>query len=432
MRLHVDDHLRVTDLHEILHVPMRPEGRAAVEARLVAARILHRRLAHRHHQRHEDRLGRVGRAKPDRARRRALARGCGRLRLHDPRHVRAIDGDGALPRAHARVARHAQLGVTVGRAKRPGGGADAGVVQRALVVRAVGGEGVAHAEQLVGLDGERVERRAPWVAWRGDVVLEAVVHRRQRERRLEAAEAIPHAPPGVVLVGVLAEREGAREVETAGAVPQPVRQCGRVQVRRADEALRIVQVDLADREHVGDDGDLVVRHALRRPQRARPARVGEDVEDPRLVGVAHHQHLAGAAVGPVEAVLLGEAAHEHDRLASAARALGRNLGELVDAQQRGAAVGADGVGAEDRGRRRLAERQLALVLDRVVVLKVAVRVRRLRDVADRRGELLAWERRIRLAACVADVARVRLGARPDRAQRALGMVSRGHEGDPRV
>ena len=104
------------------------------------------------------------------------------------------------------------------------------------------------------------------------------------------------------------------------------------------------------------------------------------MEHPGLLGVTHREHLPRPTVRPVETVLLRQAAHELDRLARAwsglglglglglvalslimtqraAAPLGRDLGQLVDTQQRaavGRSFGADHVGSKDRRRRGLA------------------------------------------------------------------------------
>ena len=57
----------------------------------------------------------------------------------------------------------------------------------------------------------------------------------------------------------------------------------------AEEVERVVEVDDADGEHVGDDGHRVVGHALRDPDRRGPGRVGEHVKDEALGAVVAQQ-----------------------------------------------------------------------------------------------------------------------------------------------
>ena len=158
------------------------------------------------------------------------------------------------------------------------------------------------------------------------------------------------------------------------------------------------------------------------------------MEDEGLVDVAHHQHLARPAVGAIEAVGLGERAHQLDRVARAAHALGGDARELVDREERLAARRPHRARRlpERRRRRRLAEAQLALVLHRVVAVEVRVRVRHLRDRADRRRRRLAVGRQVRRAARVADEPRPVLDVGPDRPHAARCMVGRRHVADARV
>ena len=109
--------------------------------------------------------------------------------------------------------------------------------------------------------------------------------------------------------------------------------------------------------------------SLRHPDGRLGGRVREDVEHPNLPRVAHHQHLAGAAIGAVEAVLLREASHQRHRLASRADPLRCDVGQLVDREERSAAGQADRVGTENCRRGRFAKAEVTVVLGRIFCLR---------------------------------------------------------------
>ena len=137
--------------------------------------------------------------------------------------------------------------------------------------------------------------------------------------------------------------------------------------------------------------------SLRHPDGRLGGRVREDVEHPNLPRVAHHQHLAGAAIGAVEAVLLREGSHQRHRLASRADPLRCDVGQLVDREERTAAGQADRVGTENCRRGRFAKAEVTVVLGRIAVDVVAVGNCDLRDATDFRGRLLAGQRQEGLA-----------------------------------
>ena len=257
------------------------------------------------------------------------------------------------------------------------------------------------------------------------------------------------------LVSVLAEREGGGEVELPSPVPQAVLQRDAVHVRRAEEAVRVVEVHLADDKVVGRHHHLPLGHPLRRPDGAPRRRVREDVEDEDLVRVSDDQHLARAAIRPEEAVLDGEVAHQLDRLPRRADALRGEVAQLLqpnaDAQrgssrtvvaasgsarlngeEGGAVWRPDRIGTEDRRGGALAEAQLAVVLDGVAVEVVAVRRLNLWDLSDRLCERLPWKRQKGLAKGVSDEFWVLVEGRVDVSHRA-GLVPRGrYIREPRI
>mmetsp|Transcript_26852 Transcript_26852/g.80307 ORF Transcript_26852/g.80307 Transcript_26852/m.80307 type:complete len:451 (+) Transcript_26852:850-2202(+) len=450
---------------------MRPVRRLAVHLARPSARVLLGRRARADTQRHKDCGGGVGRPEPDlaaaaapvpavapsqragllgrrvrkeflegdRTRRRggvpvhyggvllaAPVRAPARLR--DPGEGGAVDCDGALPRAPLRVAWRARDGVAIGRAEGARGDAARHVEARPLVVGAVGGEQVGQGERRVRRDGEGVRpallEPAPRVG--------AVVRGWERHRRREAAEAVPHPTAGVVLVSVLAEREGGGEVELPSPVPQAVLQRDAVHVRRAEEAVRVVEVHLADDKVVGRHHHLPLGHPLRRPDGAPRRRVREDVEDEDLVRVSDDQHLARAAIRPEEAVLDGEVAHQLDRLPRRADALRGEVAQLLNGEEGGAVWRPDRIGTEDRRGGALAEAQLAVVLDGVAVEVVAVRRLNLWDLSDRLCERLPWKRQKGLAKGVSDEFWVLVDGRVDVSHRA-SFVPRGrYIREPRI
>ena len=118
---------------------------------------------------------------------------------------------------------------------------------------------------------------------------------------------------------------------------------------------------------------MVVRNPLRHPDCALACRIRQNVEDPRLRGVAHHQHLSRPAVSTVEAVLLGKATHELDRLTSAAHALRGHACELIHAEERRTVRIAESDRWEGRRNSRLAKHEAALILYGVVSIVCDVR-----------------------------------------------------------
>eukprot|EP00964_Phaeocystis_antarctica_P153161 scaffold121295_cov59-Phaeocystis_antarctica.AAC.4 len=145
-----------------------------------------------------------------------------------------------------------------------------------------------------------------------------------------------------------------------------------------------------------------------------PSGVGLGLGLKYLLRVTDREDLAGAAIRPIKAVSLCEAAHQLHRLARAAGALSGQLRQLVDAEERGAvgALGADHVGAED-GR------------------CVAVRVLHLRYEADRLRLHLPLHLVVSLASRGSDEPRIVLDVGPD-GTRGMHMLRSLDPGDPRV
>mmetsp|Transcript_49224 Transcript_49224/g.115747 ORF Transcript_49224/g.115747 Transcript_49224/m.115747 type:complete len:293 (+) Transcript_49224:236-1114(+) len=83
-------------------------------------------------------------------------------------------------------------------------------------------------------------------------------------------QASPHPSAGVVLVGILPARIHQGEVEGCALLPPPLAARHVKKVRRHNEVVLVVSVDLADRVHVGYHCHLVVGQALRNPNGAGP------------------------------------------------------------------------------------------------------------------------------------------------------------------
>jgi len=154
------------------------------------------------------------------------------------------------------------------------------------------------------------------------------------------------------------------------------------------------------------------------------------VEEPDLLGVADGERLARRRVCVlVEAVLLGELARGLDGAARGGAALHHQHGQLLDPDQRFAALvdrlGVVGLG-DGRGRR-LAQHKLLLVDHAEARAQVRVRLRDLRDRAD--GRRLPEVTRVGVDGPVgASLVRCRGHAVHARVARALGVVRVRDEG----
>jgi len=108
----------------------------------------------------------------------------------------------------------------------------------------------------------------------------------------------------------------------------------------AEEGVRVGEVDLANHERVRHDGDVIVGHALGRPDGGAARGIWEDVEDEALLRVCYQQRLCCPLEGAraVESVGLCELAHELDGVARGGRALHHDLAEGVDREEGVAAL----------------------------------------------------------------------------------------------
>mmetsp|Transcript_2120 Transcript_2120/g.6645 ORF Transcript_2120/g.6645 Transcript_2120/m.6645 type:complete len:208 (+) Transcript_2120:1450-2073(+) len=154
-----------------------------------------------------------------------------------------------------------------------------------------------------------------------------------REERVST----PHPATGVVLIHVLAVREDGGEVDLLALFARPAAPvlCLCLDVLGGEEIGVVLEIELADGEHVGDDGDVTVGHAGARPHRRRARRVRKHMEDPDFLGVTDDKRLTSRRVGIlVVAVLLGELARSADGASRRIASFHDQHRQLLDAEQR--------------------------------------------------------------------------------------------------
>mmetsp|Transcript_45647 Transcript_45647/g.130275 ORF Transcript_45647/g.130275 Transcript_45647/m.130275 type:complete len:601 (+) Transcript_45647:182-1984(+) len=371
----------VLDLGNVEHVTVCPVGAAAAQPVRVHIRIWggHQRGPRR--EWHEDRAGRGVRPVPEHG---ALA---GAPSLHHMRGGGAEETDASLPVAPDLPAARPAVRVAPG----PGGKTPRHVVGRALVVGAVHREEVLEAHALAGPGRRRVH---------GLVTEVRVV---VREHDPELAVGAPNAAAAVELVRILTIAVDCREVQRCARFPPALLQCHSLHGLAVEEGMGVVEVNAADHKHVGNDTNVVVWDPLGRPDGALARRIGEDVEDEGFVGIPDHEALGRTleAARTVEAVLLRKGSHQLHGLARGCRALERDAGQRVHAEQRLAAV-SPRRRAEDPGAGRLADAHAMLVDQTVGRLEIRERVLHLRNETDRLVRGLALARLVARATAVAD------------------------------
>mmetsp|Transcript_88532 Transcript_88532/g.156193 ORF Transcript_88532/g.156193 Transcript_88532/m.156193 type:complete len:246 (+) Transcript_88532:750-1487(+) len=196
---------------------------------------------------------------------------------------------------------------TVGIAERPRGKTFSQIVLCALIVAAVSSKEVLYCEEAGCWDSRGVHF----------VVFEVAVGVWQVNAEMPVS--IPHAVTTVVLRCVLTVTVGRGEVHCPTWFPPTLFLSNGLNQRANQEVVRIIEVEIANGEHVRDSAHMVVRNSLCDPNGAFARGVSQDVENERFIGITHHQALSTImkmAAGSVETILFSQLSHEGNGIAS--------------------------------------------------------------------------------------------------------------------
>jgi hypothetical protein len=156
------------------------------------------------------------------------------------------------------------------------------------------------------------------------------------------------------------------------------------------------------------------------------------MEDEGFFSVAHHERLPSTTIGAEETVFHSQITHELDSLTRTGETLESDPRELIDGHKGGAVGLPNSNRFEPSGARSFANRELVLVLNAEVGLKIGVRVVDLWDFADGFGGRLSVYGKVCLPTLGADVSREIFEVWPNITHRSWLMICCMNHGHPRI